>query len=52
MVIATKELQEQFMRIAMTRLNGKCRNPEQKLAIAAKMFMKYLRRIEERGKPE
>jgi len=50
MIRVEPQIQEQFMRIAMARLGNKyCFRP-QKLAIAAKMFTKYLQRLEERGK--
>jgi hypothetical protein len=50
MIVVEPRIQEQFMRIAMARLNKKYCFKPQRLAMAAKMFTQYLQRLEERGK--
>jgi|Laugresu1bdmlbsd_1035121.scaffolds.fasta_scaffold101333_2 hypothetical protein len=50
MVRIDQETHDQFMRIAMARLGKKYCFEPQRLAMAAKMFIKYLERLEERGK--
>lgn len=50
MILLDKQTQEQFMRIAMARLNGKYCFEPQRRAMAAKMLTKYLERLKERRK--
>ena len=50
MVRIDQETHDQFMRIAMARLGKKYCFEPQRLAMAAKMFIKYLERLEERGR--
>jgi len=51
-ILVEPHIQEQFMRIAMARLDKKYHFKPQRLAIAAKMFARYLLRLEEREKPK